>query len=445
MAAEFFASPTKQSGQTVTTYVVGQPLIFSIQDDGGSPPDRFWVTVETNNLIGGGTLVEIAKLYLTPNPSGKAYFDLSPIAEAYIEQGTTQAGEIITPAYPGDPIHAVPRLDCAEQPTAVRFVIRVGSYNSGTESSVEDTETFYSLSGTEQPTSGLFPSYLEYTGGGDYGFLTDVPFDEVSPGLWRQRIRLNKNEEQTRTLFFGQNMGYGTTGQVLQWSCIDEDGNLAVLQENLTSAIGINTRENVLFLGLGYYTLRPDLAVALIGAPSFNPFAIERVEISLYDTLGTTQVGGYLELTWDDDTGCQNGFVQLAYSNTRGGYDYLRFDSRIPKRVSVEGKQYRRSILDYGGSTFSMNGQEAQYATFAKTGRVGYTLQSLFFDENQRQQLDIAIRSKTVAIRVVDSNGSSAQGWQPATIVSKSVTIEPSGSRFYNVSLDVEVAQDVRC
>jgi len=35
--------------------------------------------------------------------------------------------------------------------------------------------------------------------------------------------------------------------------------------------------------------------------------------------------------------------------------------------------------------------------------------------------------------------------WKPATVLTNSLTIQPAGSQFYNVSLQVEIAQDIRC
>ena len=62
----------------------GQPLIFSI-DDTGTTPDRYVVIVKRSNVYTGGTPVQVAKFYLTPNTEGVAFFDLSPIAESILE------------------------------------------------------------------------------------------------------------------------------------------------------------------------------------------------------------------------------------------------------------------------------------------------------------------------------------------------------------------------
>ena len=63
----------------------GSPrLIFSI-DDTSTTPDGFVVIVKRSNVYTGGTPVQVAKFYLTPNTEGVASFDLSPIAESILE------------------------------------------------------------------------------------------------------------------------------------------------------------------------------------------------------------------------------------------------------------------------------------------------------------------------------------------------------------------------
>ena len=124
----------------------------------------------------------------------------------------------------------------------------------------------------------------------------------------------------------------------------------------------------------------------------------------------------------------------------KGGWEYLRFDSRAPKQISVEGKTFRKTIGTYGEATFSFDAAGAQYDTFAKTGKEQYTLQENFFDVNQRALLDSLMKSRMVQIRRMDEDV-----WKPVTVLTNSLTIQPAGSQFYNVSLQVEIAQDIRC
>ena len=152
------------------------------------------------------------------------------------------------------------------------------------------------------------------------------------------------------------------------------------------------------------------------------------------------QIGNAYRVIFDDTRGCRNTATQIAWLNTKGGWEYLRFDSRAPKQISVEGKTYRKTIGTYGEATFSFDPAGSQYDTFAKTGKEQYTLQENFFDAGERALLDSLMKSRLVQIRRMDEDV-----WKPVTVKTNSLTIQPAGSQFYNVSLTVEIAQDIRC
>ena len=177
---------------------------------------------------------------------------------------------------------------------------------------------------------------------------------------------------------------------------------------------------------------------------AFSPFTLdqlERVRIQLIGKSGTFVTNyGQFRIKFDDSRGCRNTATQVAWINTRGGWEYLRFDSRAPKQISVEGKTYRKTIGTYGKATFSFDPAGAQYDTFAKTGKEQYTLQENFFHANERALLDSLMKSRLVQIRRMDETV-----WKPVTVLTNSLTIQPAGSQFYNVSLQVEIAQDIRC
>ena len=153
-----------------------------------------------------------------------------------------------------------------------------------------------------------------------------------------------------------------------------------------------------------------------------------------------TAIGDLLTVRYDDTTGCRNTATQVAWINTRGGWEYLLFTSRAPKQISVEGKNYRKTIGSYNDATFSFNADQSQYETFGKTGKEQYTLQENFFNAEERGLLDSLMKSNVVQIRRLDESV-----WKPVNVLTNSLTIQPAGSQFYNVSLQVEIAQDIRC
>jgi len=417
MAANIFNDP----GFAVRP--AGQPLIFSI-DDTSTTPDRFVVIVKRFNTYTSGTSIDVAKFYLTPNAEGVAFFDLSPIAESILEFPLKSGSTVV---------HKTALIaDAMDGLTMQRFRVQVARYNNGTEGSLDDTEEVIVTNGTQQISDGLHPSFNDYLWGNAVGFLTERP---VVSNVITHRAR--RDEEMVVSFIDGDNIGEARSGTYN-------------LRGNFVPYTGASYPTTV---GVPY--TGTDLTEMLfqipIGGPNLQqhyasvPFTLEETEyIDFYlyrtDSPNAGQIGNAYRVVFDDTRGCRNTATQVAWINSLGGWEYLRFDSRAPKQISVEGKTYRKTIGTYGSATFSFDPAGAQYDTFAKTGKEQYTLQENFFDANERALLDSLMKSRLVQIRRMDEDV-----WKPVTVLTNSLTIQPAGSQFYNVSLQVEIAQDIRC
>ena len=399
----------------------GQPLIFSI-DDTGTTPDRFVVIVKRSNVYTGGTPVQVAKFYLTPNTEGVAFFDLSPIAESILEF-PLKAGSTV--------VHKTATLaDAMDGLTMQRFQVQVARYNNGTEGSVDDTEEVIVTNGTQQIADGLHPSFNDYLWGNDVGFLTERP---VVSNVITHRAR--RDEDLVVSFIDGDDIGEARAGTYdLRQTYVSTTGT------TFTQVVGIlptgtDVTEMLLQIPIGGPNLEANYASI--------PFTLEDtayIDTFLYRSDTPGQIGNAYRVVFDDTRGCRNTATQVAWLNTKGGWEYLRFDSRAPKQISVEGKTYRKTIGTYGEATFSFDPAGSQYDTFAKTGKEQFTLQENFFDAGERALLDSLMKSRLVQIRRMDEDV-----WKPVTVKTNSLTIQPAGSQFYNVSLTVEIAQDVRC
>ena len=399
----------------------GQPLIFSI-DDTGTTPDRFVVIVKRSSVYTAGTPVQVAKFYLTPNTNGVAFFDLSHIAESILEDplkvGSTVVHKTATFA------------DAMDGLTMQRFVVEVARYDAGTEGSVDDTEAVIVTNGTQQIADGLHPSFNDYLWGNAVGFLTERPV--VSNVITR---RARRDEEMVVSFIDGDDIGEARTGAyILRATYVPYTGS------SYTGPVGApytgtDLTEMLLQIPIG----GPNLVANYASVP-FTLEETDYIDFYLYRTDVAGQIGNAYRVIFDDTRGCRNTSTQVAWINTKGGWEYLRFDSRAPKQISVEGKTFRKTIGTYGSSTFSFDAAGAQYDTFAKTGKEQFTLQENFFDANERALLDSLIKSRLVQIRRMDETV-----WKPVTVLTNSLTIQPAGSQFYNVSLQVEIAQDIRC
>ena len=398
----------------------GQPLIFSI-DDTATAPDRYVVVVKRSGNVSTGTPVEVAKFYLTPNANDVAFFDLSPIAESIV---------VYPMAVGTTPVHQIDDVEFMDGFCVQRFVVEVGSYNSGTETLNQDSEQMFLIRGTEQISQGLHPSFDDYLWGNAKGWLTEresVPLG--LPGVEKIPITMRSDEERVISLAAAQDMGRDVTTPTVLYTFVPLSGANATYSFSVTFT-GI-TRNRLLQIPIGWANIS-----ALQSTYTLDE--IDYVLIAVQES--STTIGDLVEVKYDDTTGCRNTATQVGWINTRGGWEYLLFTSRAPKQISVEGKNYRKTIGSYNDATFSFNADQSQYETFGKTGKEQYTLQENFFNAEERGLLDSLMKSNVVQIRRLDESV-----WKPVNVLTNSLTIQPSGSQFYNVSLQVEIAQDVRC
>ena len=397
----------------------GQPLIFSI-DDTATAPDRYVVVVKRSGNVSTGTPVEIAKFYLTPNANDVAFFDLSPIAESIVQYplavGTTA-------------VHQIDDVEFMDGFCVQRFVVEVGSYNSGTETLNQDSEQMFLIRGTEQISQGLHPSFDDYLWGNSKGWLTERDSKTFFGSAESINITMRSDEERVISLAAADSMGKNLTSPIVRYSFIPLSGGGGATYDFSVTFTGI-TRNRLRQVPIGW---------ANISALQ-STYTLDEIDYVLIGVQDTSTVGDLIEVRYDDTTGCRNTATQVAWINTRGGWEYLLFTSRAPKQISVEGKNYRKTIGSYNDATFSFNSDQSQYETFGKTGKEQYTLQENFFNAEERGLLDSLMKSNVVQIRRLDESV-----WKPVNVLTNSLTIQPAGSQFYNVSLQVEIAQDLRC
>ena len=417
MSARIFDFP----GESVRP--AGQPLIFSI-DDTVTPPGRYVVVVKITSQVTGGTPIELGKFYLTPNAQDVAFFDLSPLAVASMSYPTKKGTTVV---------HKVDDIEYMDQLGIARFIVEVGSYNTTTGNEVlnQDSEQIFITNGTEQIADGLHPSFTDYLWTNTPGFLSERTLGNLA----EDTIVLRSDEERTITMIAAEDIGedfLSTYTPNIRYAFSPKSGATQYVDKTLPSFTTYAQRR-LMHIPYGWANIS-----------AFSPFTLdqlERVRIQLIGKSGTFVTNyGQFRIKFDDSRGCRNTATQVAWINTRGGWEYLRFDSRAPKQISVEGKTYRKTIGTYGKATFSFDPAGAQYDTFAKTGKEQYTLQENFFHANERALLDSLMKSRLVQIRRMDETV-----WKPVTVLTNSLTIQPAGSQFYNVSLQVEIAQDIRC
>ncbi len=339
-----------------------------------TPPDRFVVVVKASGSVTGGTATELAKLYITPNPNGRAFFDLSQIADP-----------VVYPLFDGsEPVHQVDGITVMDQGCVRRYIVEVGSYNTttGNEALNQDSLTQFVCTGVEQSATDCTRTSRPTIGGNSVGWLTERPVVDNTTYLGTKpqvTFRFGSDEERSATMLVARDMGLDrntTPTPSIRWTFVPKTGSV----QNYDETIGIvgATRDRMKFIGIGWPNIQ-----------GFTTFNLDQVAFVLVQFRENPNiVGPILQIFYEEPGDCRNTSTQVAWINTRGGWEYLRFTSRAPKQISVEGKTYRKSVAGYGGTTYSYASNASQYDTFARTGKEAYTLQENFFNVEERAMLE---------------------------------------------------------
>lgn len=394
----------------------GQYLIYTLSET--TPPDRYIVQVFQSSVTGGSGS-QIAKLYLVPNAAGVVHFDLSRIAEGVIEYPMSKGGVAV------HAVQDVSKVFSCDEDDLLRYEIRAGQYNGTTESLNEDSDYVYLLRGVEQISQGLDPDFQNYypLNPASKAWLTDRPQDSNG----EVNITMAADDEAVMMFMLTDNMGAPTSVTQVKVEGFREGGG-ADGTATIAIAPSTNTKDNMLALPIG---------PAHWNHLGITSPAVTQVSFQLQTSAGSARN----EKLWVrlDERPCKHEATQLAWINSRGGWDYLRFDGRAPLTISTDYKEYRKNVGSFGAATFSIASNVQQYDVYGKVAKQGYTLTEQFFDAEQRNLLQYLMRSPVVQMRVGTGE------WEPCLVRTNSLRIEPAGSKFYAVSLDVELARDVRC
>jgi hypothetical protein len=403
----------------------GQKLIFTIIPDITITDDyRFIVQVEENDT-------EIAKIYLTPNTNETAFFDLSEVVLGRVEVDVFKYGLTST-------IHSLNNNVFTRANNGVKkYVIKVGHFDGSGESTAEDiSSNYYLLDGYEQLSAGLDPGFSDYygTSSSDKFWLTDrVPSSNI--------INVTAGIEDTGVFAFINTDDTGSqVGQIIA-VIYDNDG---VEDDSLNYVIGNPTGGQSPGAAAATYWYGTLLYAYLYPAsyiPLTNALNAVAGGWSYYELIPATsagiQSGNKIRVT-NNCRYSKNEAVQLAWANTRGGWDYLRFNGKKQKTVTREEKTYRKIVGDYDASSFSFAPTEREIKPYQLEAKERYQLNGILTIE-ELTLLQYCMRSKNVMARIDGL-------WVPVTISTNSMQVEEETvSKVFVTSFEVELAQIIRC
>lgn len=418
MASSIAASPGE------TWLAAGQHLIYTLSTTSDITDDfRFIVQVEEN-----GT--EIAKLYLAPNTNDKGIFDLSQVVTGRVEV------DHLKYQLTSD-IHALNNKMFTRANNGVkRYTVKVGEWDGSTESLNENNETLYLVDGYEQISSGLHPGFANFYGtqSNRKVWLTDrEPVSSV--------INVKADIADNGVAAF---LNTDDTGSLIERLVINIYDTSGTLDDTLT--YDLNTTNGA---QLPTATASSNTNGTLVYAYIY-PASLSAITTALnavtggwghYDVIPSTglnaQTGNILRVT-NDCRYSKNEAVQLAWANTRGGWDYLRFNGKKQKTVTREEKTYRKIVGDYDAATFSFAPSERQIKPYQLEAKERYQLNGILTIE-ELTLLQYCMRSKNVMARIDGT-------WVPVTISTNSMQVEEETvSKVFVTSFEVELAQLIRC
>lgn len=378
---------------------------------------------ENDTLSGSGT--EIAKLYLTPNAEGRAHFDLSDVVGDRVES-CVQVGSPSGPIF----VHTASTIPSfSVQKVARQYIVKAGQYNEGTGESLDEANANVHLfNGTAQISQGKNPSFdfLEPTGSTQQVWMTDR---ELFDGRY---FRVMMADEDQGTIQFLKSVFLGGTSDNVTQVVIKQYDSSDTLVATLTQSITLQTSlsNNIYQIPCGPAQIGGQFAGGLDADWAYLTFQAQASRGTALSRIYRVQ---------RDCRPIKHDPVQLCWVNTLGAWDTLRFDGRNLRTTQTESKTYRKAVGTFGGSSFLFNSYDAQRVTYQKTAREQYNLQNLLFTSEERELLQYAFRSKQVFFRVGSGD------WLPCNILTSTYTTQPAGSQMFEVSFDIELAQDLRC
>lgn len=403
----------------------GQHLIYSLSTNTTiTDAFRFIVQVEEN-----GT--EIAKLYLTPNTNNVAHFDLSQVVTGRVEVDSLKYNT-------NDVIHAFNNKMYSRANDGIRrYTVRVGEWDGSTESLDEDSQSVYLIDGYEQLSAGLHPGFSNYYGTGNKKkvWLSDrEPVDSV--------INVKAAIEDNGVVAF---LNTDDTGSLIERLVINIYDTSGTLDNTLTYDINSTNGGLVPSTAWGNTNNNGSLLYAYLYPASFTALTAALNAVTggwgHYDVIPSTglnvQTGNILRVT-NSCRYSKNEAVQLAWANTRGGWDYLRFNGKKQKTVTREEKTYRKIVGDYDRSTFTFATTAREIKPYQLEAKERYQLNGILTIE-ELTLMQYCMRSKNVMARIDGL-------WVPVTIQTNSMQIEEETvSKVFVTSFNVELAQIIRC
>ena len=409
MAASFTSNPSE------TWMPAGQPLIYTLQTS-LTIDDTFAFIVQ---VFENGT--EIGKYYLKPNSNNRAHFDLNRVI-----QGRTRVDEKVYNA-------STLLFDYSALPytrsngNMNKYEVKIGEY-TGTEALAQATKYIYVMDGYEQVSSGLHPSFSDY-----YGTASTKKFWLTDREPVNNVITIEAADDDEGFFAFINN---NTVSDVtrLAFQLIPPTGAPTTLTKDLNTTNGAQLPSAT--SPVNGFLVYAGIMPAQVLTPIFSATSWKQITITPQNASGT-QEGNVLSII-RDCTDYKDQAVQVAFANSRGGWDYLKFEGRPGRSITTEEKTYRKALGNYDATTYTFQSFNPEIEAYQKTAKLQYILNGLF-NVADSKLLPFLLRSRKVYAKIDGV-------WNPVTVTTSQATYKTTADgRVTQLALNVELAQVIRC
>lgn len=408
---------TISSNPGVLVYPGGQRLMYGFTTSTTITDDfRFVVQVFEFNTT------EIGKFYLTPNTNNTAFFDLSQVIEGRLKRDIVDNS--------GDALWNETLKFSQSPQNSKGYQVRVGEFVGGTETLNNDSDDIYLINGYMQQRNGLNPGFADY-------YATTV-----TSKVWLTDKEVGTNGRIDYAMRTEDNGSFGflfntiTSGgvQFLRQSLYNASGLQQTLIWTLSSNGGLASTTNAFAAGgtLLYANIGPANSL-----PGMQPTS-DWTYIDNQFVNGGGQTRSVILRVTRDCSIPKNTPTQMAFSNSLGGFDYIRWDGRRIQSLTKKDKSYRPLQGTWDAASFTIDPTGSDTAIYQKDVTERYALNALMSSVDF-PLLGIAFRSRQIFIKI-------GSDWLPCTLSESSLQIQSEPiSKLTAVSVTAEISQGVRC
>lgn len=435
MPASFHSAPD----QNYT--VSNQPLIYTLKHDTSLPTGHKFIVRVLKNTN------EVAKLYLTANSASRAHFDLSQVVRNLVAQDTENAAGTSA-------VFDINTACTYSQQGIDKFQVKVGTYSDGYGEVLDEaTKNIFLVRGAFQTRDGLHPSFSEHYAVDAMAktWLTEMPMRNSGVGYVGNYIDvhgMDADEKAVMAFIHDETVNVGGTVTNLRYTLWeDEFTPLTVHSVQIDISGGLdatltNYRQKLLYAAMGPAQVDALLPVGhkLADYPAWKFYTVDPT------TSGNQQRGARLKV----HRYCgvyKNDRATLAFANSKGGWDYLKFDGRMDKEQTVQNKTYNKLPASWNGNEYDLPTYARSRQAYQITSTYEYTLKRLGMSKEEYVLLQQMMKSHNVMMRLTgDAALDDRNVWLPVTITGKMQSIKDQhSSTLFDVTVKVQLAQDERC